>query len=245
MSRTIEPKSTVSPCKRATRALASATNAPTPIPTSQAHPRRRRLSTRPWPPPGRGASCRIPLQGGHELVLPGHEGPIIALAFSPDGARVATRDLDGVVHDWDVKTGIHHPLAGPSPSTKALSSIGLGALYFSPDSAALASVGEDESLRLWDVRSGAIRVLQGHEGRILSAAFSPDGTALATGGYDRTVRLWSVSTGKSRVLHEFEDAVITVAFSPDGEHLAAGGADATVRIFSTSMGADRVLSHPR
>ena len=187
----------------------------------------------------------LDVESRHERILAGHEAAIIALAFSPDGARVATRDLDGAVLDWDVKTGTRRTLAAASPSTKALSSTGLGALHFSPDSATLASVGEDKSLRLWDVGTGALRVLHGHEGRILSAAFSPDGATLATGSYDRTVRLWSVSTGKGRVIHEFTDAVITVAFSPDGEHLAAGGADATVRIFPTNTGADRVLPHRR
>src|SRR5262249_38511173 len=39
------------------------------------------------------------------FLLKGHSGAVLAMAFSPDGARLATSSLDGSVRVWDVVAG--------------------------------------------------------------------------------------------------------------------------------------------
>ena len=72
-------------------------------------------------------------------------GPVYALAFSPDGATLATAGADGGIRLWDVATQqeIGTPMtAGPGP---------VYALAFSPDGATLATAGGDGRARLWNV----------------------------------------------------------------------------------------------
>ena len=156
--------------------------------------------------------------------------PVSAVAFSPDGTRLASGSSDETLRLWDVQTGqrIGQPLRGHGGDVLSV--------VFSPDGTRLASGGYDGTVRLWNAKTnqplGA--PLQGHEGSVWSVAFSPDGTRLASGGYDGTVRLWNAQNGqrigKPMRWHE-KGQVRSVAFSPDGTRLVSGGEDNTLRLW--------------
>ena len=109
---------------------------------------------------------------GKKFLLEGHHDFVSGLAFSPDGAMLATGSMDSTIHLWHTTDGT---AAGFLPGH--LDEV--TDLAFSPDGRTLASVDQRESLKLWHLptlREVFSEVLL-HAGRHLQ--FSPDGKRLA------------------------------------------------------------------
>ncbi|WP_405846625.1 hypothetical protein [Streptomyces sp. NBC_01518] len=112
---------------------------------------------------------------------------VTALAFSPDGTRLAVGDSTGHVTLWggDLRTrmGI---LTGTSDTVSGGEPEAVGALAFSPDGGTLAVGGHNGTLRLWDTAGqrllGSDLPTPGAE--IDTVAFTRDGATLYAGGPD-------------------------------------------------------------
>jgi WD40 repeat protein len=160
--------------------------------------------------------------------LAGPRGPVLDLAFSPNGALVAAGVVDGTVALWDVhrKTRWAELVGHTGP---------VNGVAFSPDGHTLATAGHDNLLMLWDIRRSISRhlaTLTGHQSWIRNVAFSPDGRTLASASVDRTVRLWNVGERRlTTTLTGHTDAASGIAFSPDGRLLAFTSDDHTVTLW--------------
>src|SRR5262249_54848857 len=130
-------------------------------------------------PPARGPLRRLPPPGvatGAGLgTLRGHSGYVFALAYSPDGALLASGGIDHTVRVWKVAGGaLLHELRGHDQLVQKI--------VFSPDGSRLASVSWDGVLHVWDAGTGQKLFTQRGLGVAVNSpdvVFDPNGRWLA------------------------------------------------------------------
>ena len=121
----------------------------------------------------------------------GHTGRITALAFSPDGAWIASAGEDRSVKIHDSRTGeVAASLNDHSGSIQTLA--------FSPDGHTLASAGCDPKVRLYDTAGFRLKgVLAGHELCATALRFNDTGKELAVASADGQLRFRNLASGKT------------------------------------------------
>ena len=162
--------------------------------------------------------------------LKGHEGPVLRVAFSPDGHQLVSGSSDRSLRIWDVKTGqaIGEPLKGHKDAVTSV--------VFSPDGHRLVSGSSDRTLRIWDVKTGQALggPVEEHTDTVTSVAFNPDGTLFVSGSWDGALYFRTAPSKRllGAPLKGHTSSVTSVAFSPDGRHLASGSLDKTLRLWN-------------
>jgi len=165
-----------------------------------------------------------------QLTLTGHAAPVLGLAFSPDGQRIATASYDKTAKVWDAASG--KELLTLSGHTD-----GVAGLAFSPDGQRIATASWDRTAKIWDAASGKeLLTLSGHTDWVNGLAFSPDGKRIATASWDRTAKVWDAASGDE--LYTLSDRVAGArccAFSRDGKRLAVGMDDGRVEVYAADI----------
>ena len=86
---------------------------------------------------------------GHMMPreFPGHTNTLSAVAFSPDGRRIATVGHDRMLNIWDFATGDKlHSVVAHRDIVKTVA--------FTPDGCTIATAGNDNQLKFWHTASG-------------------------------------------------------------------------------------------
>lgn len=162
-------------------------------------PRIRRVA---WSPDGRYLAAAG--EGGTILVwhsddyalcatLGGHRGMVTALAWTADGARLASGSW-GHGRDqlfiWDAQSWKRvRALADPNDLVFGVA--------WSADGTRLVSAGSDGMLRWWNPQNGECLLSRpGHEGPVQALRPSPDGRLLASCGDDGAIQIWQLDSGE-------------------------------------------------
>jgi WD40 repeat protein len=206
---------------------------------------------------------------GKELaILKGPVGPVVDVAFHPEGGSMVTASLDGTARLWE------------APSGKLLRTVkspegGVLSATFSPDGSRVLMMGDfhehlfpaqpdgtishvansmeqkatkDVAARIWDTASGQERLVLhwpgGSNDGGRTATFSADGSRVVRGGC-----VWDATTGLVRANfsggHDRLSAVHAAAVSPAGRWVVTAGEDRAVRLWdarNTKAGA-ALLGH--
>ena len=173
-----------------------------------------------------GSVILFETEGGKELkTIKAHEAAVYDVAFSPDGALLATGSTDKLAKLWDWKAEM--------PAEKAkLEGHGdaVWGVAWSKDNV-LATCSADRKIKLWNAEGKEQATLEGHKDWVSDVAFSADGQTLASASHDRTARLWDVANRKEIVSFGPHGSTCwSVALSPEGI-LAVGTHNSGVRLW--------------
>jgi WD40 repeat protein len=145
----------------------------------------------------------------------GHSGIVYAVAYSPDGRRIATASFDDTIKIWDTESGRElRTLAGHTNTVYAVA--------YSPDGRRIATGSWDNTVKIWNAETGQeIRTLTGHTSRITSVTYSPEGRRISSGSWDKTIKIGDVENGIEIRNIAHDGMVNSVSFSPDGRRLVS------------------------
>ncbi|WP_235948095.1 WD40 repeat domain-containing protein [Candidatus Frankia alpina] len=201
------------------------------------------------------APARPALQGALLINnrVPLHQGPIDALAFSPDGTFLAAGDEAASAVLWWVGPGLHIGPVGllnvPAGDPTAARVGTIRAVAFGPDGRSIYTADGGGRIRVFsgpDLLHLTHTVTMGVGNDPMTAlAVAPTGGLVAAGGnrlvgvplYGPAANTSSTAftdqaDGQKALTFLNEGAVTwTVAFSPDGRHLASGSADGALRVW--------------
>lgn len=147
------------------------------------------------------AACGTPGQSGEVALYDPAAGKLVrslatmpdvalAVAFSPDGKRLAAGAADRSLRVFDVAVGKQELLLDDHADWVL-------AVGWNRDGSRFVSGSRDKSAKVFDAQRGEVVVAYtGHAEIVFSTSFTADGKQVLSGGGDKKVHLWNPTDGK-------------------------------------------------
>lgn len=168
-----------------------------------------------------------------------HNHAITALAWEPDGQRIATGTMAEEIRIWDADSGTElNSLRG---HTESITSLAWG------PGDSLASVATDGEIKIWTIVQRQPVTKLPNEAPLRSVCWSPDGMLLASADDQGQVFIRDAATGLERFSLQahtrsylartgFLEFQVALAWSPDSTRLASASLDGVLKIWAASTG---------
>ncbi|HZP78114.1 MAG TPA: c-type cytochrome [Pseudolabrys sp.] len=156
-----------------------------------------------------------------DAVLKGHQGPIVSLVVSPDGATLASASWDHTIRLW--------PLAGGAPRVLDGHTQNVNGVAFTPDGKSVVSASYDQTLRIWPLSGSAAPAIVTLQAPLNAVAVAPDGEIIAGGANGKIVFVSAAGAIEGDV-QAGPTPVIALAVSRDGKLVAAASIRGSVAV---------------
>ena len=174
-------------------------------------------------------ACGTPAQIGELKIFSVQDGKLLgdfgisddaffAVAWSPDGKRIASAGADRVIR-------VHDIASGKEELTIEDHADFVMGLAFSPDGKKLASASRDKTAKVFDATTGdSLVTFNGHGDTVYDVSFTPDGKQVITSGADKQVRIWNEGDAKEvRKIGGFGGDIFRIEVTKDGHIFTACG----------------------
>lgn len=159
---------------------------------------------------------------------------ITALAFSPDGTKLAVSGYHEVLLRSADGSNLIARLIGESPRIESIA--------FSPNGKLLAVSGGAPArfgeIQIWELTSNTLaKSFKVSIDSLYGVSWSPDSTQVAFGGADKVVRVISIKDGKELMKFDnHSDWVFGTAWLTDGKRVLSGSRDRAMKLIDTANG---------
>jgi len=190
--------------------------------------------------------------------LRGHDCHVYNVAFHPNGQRLASADLKGIVREWDIAKGeqvremeAKSILVKYDPTFKADIG-GVRSMAFNADGSLLACAGitnvsnafagiGNPVVVLFDWNAGKVKQqlkpAAAFQGTAWGVGFHKDGFVIgAGGGNGGQAWFWKPEEANSFHMMAMPQSARDMALHPDGVRFAVAGADGVARVYSMAKG---------
>src|SRR5262245_19229332 len=196
----------------------------------------------------RGQQRSVPeLKDVPDGELSGHGGAVMAVAFHPNGQRLASSSMDGSVRFWGPKTD-GFSLAELRADDGEMLPGNVTTVVIHPDGTSIAAGDDKGNIYLWPRKEYGEPEFQraawkrnAHASAVRALAYVRIGSrlALVSGGDDGVLKRWDAESGANIPgdMADNAEPVRAIAVSRERTMLAAGSRDGTVRIWNPQTSA--------
>ncbi|MBU6399009.1 MAG: WD40 repeat domain-containing protein, partial [Verrucomicrobia bacterium] len=155
---------------------------------------------------------------------------VLAVAFSPDGAWLATGggvpSRSGELKLWRVADGTLVREFQDAHSDTVFS------VSFAADGMHLASGAADKFVKVFDLTDGRLaKTFEGHTGHVLGVSWERNGRVLASCGADKVIKVWNLASGQQQqTIGGFDKEVTSIHFIGASNQMLVSAGDHQVRI---------------